>query len=150
MADHDVVGTPRREEFAQISAPLSSVLSDEFDGAVASLQITADVLLLAALGRAVERTLGAGIISVDIADGPYRGGLVALRCASARDTDATATLLEADRALTLGSLQGVEALPDAEVSLYPAGTAPVDLTTAARWNLRAPPWRRRTATGLVV
>ena len=137
VADHDVAGAPGRDELAQVSTPLSAVLSDELDGALTSLRVTEDVLLLAALGRAVERTLGAGIISVDIADGPYGGGLVGLRCASARDTDATATLLEADRALRLRSGRSAEALPDAEVSLSPAGTTPADLTAVRALQLSA-------------
>lgn len=135
VADHDADGAPGHDELAQVSAPLSVVLSDEFDGAVANLQVTADVLLLAALGRAVERTLGAGFLAVEIADGVYAGGLVVLRCVSARDTDATTTVLEATQALSPNSVPAAEALPAAAVLLSPAGTAPVELTAVRALQL---------------
>lgn len=137
VADHDGAGAPGSAEIVQLSAPLSVVLSDEFEGALASLKVTAEVLLLAALGRAVERTLGAGVVSVDIADGAHAGTVVTLRCASARDIDATATLLEAGRALILSSAHGAESLPEAVVSLSAAGTSPVDLTAVRALRLSA-------------
>jgi hypothetical protein len=137
VTDHDVAGAPGSAELSQVSATLSLVLSAEFDGALASLEVAADVLLLAALGRAIERTLGAGVISVDIADGVHAGRVVSLRCASARDADASATILEAGRALTLSSVHGAETVPEAVVSLGPAGASPVDLTAVRALQLSA-------------
>jgi hypothetical protein len=127
VADHDVAGAPGHEEIVPLSAPFSEVLSDEFDGALGALGITADVLLLAALGRAVERTLGAGFISVDILDGTFAGGTVALRCASARQVDASTTVADAHHGLAAGALAGGSLLPAAEVALAPMGLAAVEL-----------------------
>ncbi|MGB3481267.1 MAG: hypothetical protein WBB07_03495 [Mycobacterium sp.] len=128
VADHDAAGSPGHDEIVPLSAPLSDELSDEFDGAVEALGVVADVLLLAALGRAVERTLGAGYITVDIADGQFAGSSVALRCAAARDVDATSTLIDVDRLLASSAGQGGEVLPSAEIALAPTGTAPVELS----------------------
>jgi len=127
VADHDAAGSPGEDQIVHLSTPLSDVLTDEFDGALTSLQITEDVLLLAALGRAVERTLGSGAITVDIVDGTFAGSAVALRCASANDTQATAMLLEVDRLLALSSGHGNVNAPEAEIALSPAGTSRVGL-----------------------
>ncbi|MDF2823758.1 MAG: hypothetical protein K0R68_1166 [Mycobacterium sp.] len=127
VADHDVAGTPGHHEIVPLSAPLSDVVSAEFDGAVAGLGVAPDALLLAALGRAIERTLGAGYVAVDITDGKFAGATVALRCVSARDTDANEVLLEAESLLGLSGVQAATALTDVEVALSPTGTAPVAL-----------------------
>ena len=127
VADHDAAGTPGHDEIVRFAAPLDTVLTAEFDGALSSLRTTADVLLLAALGRAVERTLGAGVVSVGIADGNFAGSAVALRCVSARETHATAALLEADRTLALSSVHDAESVPVSEIVLSPAGTAALGL-----------------------
>lgn len=137
VADHDAAGTPGEDQIVLLSAPLSDVLTDEFDGALTSLRIPADVLLLAALGRAVERTLGAGAVTVDIVDGTFAGSAVALRCASARDAHATVMLLEADRVLALSSVQAADSAPEAEISLSPAGTARVELDADRALHLSA-------------
>lgn len=136
VADHDAAGAPGHDEIMRFAAPLNDVLTAEFDGAVTSLRIAADVLLLAALGRAIERTLGAGLVAVGIGDGNFAGSTVTLRCASAREIHATAALLEADRTLALGSADD-GAVPTAEIMLSPAGTAPVELDSDRALQLSA-------------
>ncbi|AQA05607.1 hypothetical protein BVC93_28155 [Mycobacterium sp. MS1601] len=128
VADHSPAGVPGHKDIVALSAPLSDVFSAEFDGAVEGLGIAADALLLAALGRAVERTLGAGFVAVDIADGKFAGATVSLRCASARDTDANEMLLETESILGLSGVQAAPGLAGAEVSLSPTGVAPVEIT----------------------
>lgn len=135
VADHDVAGNPGHDEIVPLSAPLSEILSAEFDGALLSLGVAPDVLLLAALGRAVERTLGAGSIAVDITDGAFAGGTAALRCASVHDTDATAALVEAEGSLTLSAAPSATAAAEAEVALSPTGTAPVELSATRALQL---------------
>jgi hypothetical protein len=137
VTDHLVAGAPGIDEIVPLSAPLSEVLSAEFDGAVESLGVAPDALLLAAFGRAVERTLGARYIAVDIADGKFAGATVVLRCASARDTDANEMLLEAESLLGLSGVQAAGSLSGAEVALSPAGTAPVEITETRALQLCA-------------
>jgi hypothetical protein len=52
--------------------------------------MTADELLLAALGRTVARTIGEGVVAVDVArDGRAVPGAIYLYCAGERQMDAT-------------------------------------------------------------
>ncbi|WP_199253320.1 hypothetical protein [Mycolicibacterium mengxianglii] len=137
VADRDAAGVPGHDEILPLSAPLSDVLGAEFDGALASLGVTADALLLAALGRAVARTLGTGVITVDIADGDFAGGAVSLYCTSPEATDANTALLDAEHLLALSSTQSGEVLAAAEVALSPTGAAPVKLSATRTLQLCA-------------
>jgi hypothetical protein len=137
VADHDAVGAPGNDQIVPFSAPLSEVLSGEFDGAVAGLGVAPDALLLATLGRAVERTLGGGFVAVDITDGKFAGATIALRCASARDTDANEVLLEVESLLGLSGVQAGAALSDAVVAFSPTGSAPVELSAKRALQLCA-------------
>jgi hypothetical protein len=66
MTDYDTVGRPEADDVAVVSAPLSDVLTQELDGASVALGVTAEDVLLAALGRAIERTIGEGAVAVDV------------------------------------------------------------------------------------
>ena len=123
VADHAAAGAPGHHEIVRLSAPLGQLLTEEFDGALISLRIAADVLLLAALGRAVERTFGECIIAVDMADGVFAGRQAILRCVSARDTHATATLMDADRILALSAVRAGDNGSEAEICLSRVDTA---------------------------
>ena len=117
VADHPASGAPGHQEVSLLSAPLSPLLTEEFDGALISLRVAADVLLLAALGRAVERTFGERVIAVDMADGVFAGKQAILRCVSAREADATAALMDADHILTSSALRDSATEPEAEICL---------------------------------
>jgi hypothetical protein len=123
VADHAAAGAPGHHDIVRFSAPLGTVLTEEFDGALISLRIAADVLLLASLGRAVERTLGERIIAVDLADGVFAGRQALLRCVSARDAHATAALMDADRILALSAIRDGAGESEAEVCLSRTGAA---------------------------
>lgn len=123
IADHTAAGAPGHHEVSRLAAPLSPLLTEEFDGALISLRVAADVLLLASMGRAVERTFGGRVIAVDMADGVFAGKQAILRCASARDTHATAALMDADRILTSSAIRDGAAEPEAEICLSRAGAA---------------------------
>ncbi|MET0896875.1 MAG: hypothetical protein ABWY45_03075 [Mycobacterium sp.] len=122
VADHTAAGAPGHHDVVRFSAPLDTLLTEEFNGALICLRISADVLLLAALGRAVQRTFGERIIAVDMADGVFAGRQAILRCVSARDTHATATLLDADRILALSAVREGGAGSQAEICLSRVGT----------------------------
>lgn len=67
VVDHDVVERPHADDLARLSAPLESTLAGELDWAQRSLGVGADELLLAALGRTIARTIGGGVVAVDLA-----------------------------------------------------------------------------------
>lgn len=78
LADHDA-DAARAPRWAKLSAPLSGVLTMELDGAQPGLQLTTEGVLLAALGRAIAKTIGEGAVSVTV-DG---AGVLTLTCALA-------------------------------------------------------------------
>jgi hypothetical protein len=65
IADRDAPGTPRAT--TRLAVPLTDMLTMELDGAAGALGLAADELLLAALGRTIARTIGHGVVAVDIA-----------------------------------------------------------------------------------
>lgn len=92
---YDTVGTD--VDMRRLEAPLSPVTTAELEGAVEYLGVDAEVLLIAALGRAIERVVGPGRAAVDVAAAKERsgGGLAVIRrlevdAVSASDVDATA------------------------------------------------------------
>jgi hypothetical protein len=123
-APHGVhLGSPVR-----LSAPLDDVLTLELDGAAFALGVAADELLLAALGRTVARTIGEGVMAVDVVrDGRAVPALVDLTCAGGGALDATEMVVMAHHALTdmptgrLGGFFG-DGDPAAEVFFNYVGT----------------------------
>lgn len=90
----DTAGTA--VDMRRLEAPLSPVITAELLGAVEYLGVDAEVLLIAALGRAIERVVGPGRAAVDVAAAKERsgGGLAVIRrvevdAVSASDVDAT-------------------------------------------------------------
>lgn len=79
-----------------MAVPLSHDLTAELDGAVAVAAVGFEEFLLAALGRAIARTIGVGVVTV--------GGLttvapIRLTCALERGLDADGLLADVRRAL---------------------------------------------------
>jgi hypothetical protein len=89
VVDHDIA-----EETSPVLEKLSMTPSDEVtaevDGATEWLGLAADEILLAALGRAIARTIGDGIVAVDVT-GERRWVLhaIPLMCATAQQASAT-------------------------------------------------------------
>lgn len=113
-----------------LSAPLDAVLTLELDGAAFALGVAADELLLAALGRAVARTMGEGVGAVDVVrDGRSAPALVDLHCVGEAELGATEMVVMAHHALTdvpTGHLAGFfgASAPAAEVFFNYVGTMP--------------------------
>lgn len=86
IADYATVGPPAVSDMATVSGALDDVLSAELDGAQTAMGCTAEDLLLAALGRAVARAIGDGVLTVDVVSGPERAGYrrVGVPCVSHR------------------------------------------------------------------
>ncbi len=89
IADHETFDAPRAADLAKISAPLDSTLTSELDGAQWYLGVAGEEILLAALGLAIARTIGEGVLPVDVAG---RSGSVPLSCTCAGLATATETL----------------------------------------------------------
>lgn len=99
---YDTVGT--EVDMRRLEASLSPVVTAELEGAVEYLGVDAEVLLIAALGRAIERVFGPGRAAVDVAAAKERsgGGLAVIRqlevdAVSASEVDAT-TMVQSVRA----------------------------------------------------
>jgi hypothetical protein len=65
VVDHDIAeGTAPVLE--KLSTPVSDELTAEVEGATDWLGLAADEIMLAALGRAIARTIGDGVVAVDV------------------------------------------------------------------------------------
>src|SRR5262249_11956614 len=67
VANQDSAEPPHADDLSRLSAVLSSELTSEVDEAQRSLRLAADEILLAALGRTIGRTIGDGVVAVDLA-----------------------------------------------------------------------------------
>jgi hypothetical protein len=129
LTDHEVVAAAPGQA-VKVAAPLDSVLTLELDGAAFALGLTGDELLLAAFGRTVARTIGDGVVAVDVArDGRSVPCALYLYCAGEPQMAATdvvalvhsALAADADDRL-LGSAEAAD-MP-AEVLFHYVGTTP--------------------------
>jgi hypothetical protein len=113
MTDYDVAGRPEGDDVAVVSAELSEVLTRELDGASAALGVTADDILLAALGRAIERTIGEGVAAVDVPGHGRTMYPVKLSCVGPQRMDATEMLAGVHHMMAAVSLRRtVHGVPD--------------------------------------
>ncbi len=93
VVDYDAPDVARPAGMVRLSPPDNEELTAELDGATEWLGVPADEILLAALARTIAKTLGDGIVPVDVAS--ERGSLldaVPLMCAIAQQADATEVL----------------------------------------------------------
>ena len=113
MTDYEVDGRPGGDDVAVVSAELSEVLTQELDGASAALGVTADDILLAALGRAIERTMGEGVAAVDVPGHGRTMYPVKLSCVGPQRMDATEMLTGVHHMMAAVSLRRtVHGVPD--------------------------------------
>lgn len=94
LADYDVDGAPTGSDLRRVPVPLPAVLSAELDGAAAHLGVLDGKILLAALGRTVARTIGSGVVAVDV-----DSHIIALDCVMPSELDATQLLAHVCSAL---------------------------------------------------
>lgn len=84
--------------------PDTAELTAELDGATEWFGIASDEILLAALARTIARTLGEGVVAVDIAsEGRCLLDAVPLTCLTARQASATELLGEVHRVMATAS-----------------------------------------------
>jgi hypothetical protein len=99
VVDHDIAdGTS--PVLDKVSTPPSDEVTAEVDGATEWLGVAADEILLAALGRAIARTIGDGVVAVDVT-GERRWLLhaIPLVCATVQQLSPTDMLGNVHRAL---------------------------------------------------
>lgn len=87
LTDYDADGAPAESDLQQLSVRLPEVLSAELDGAAEHLGLLNGKILLAALGRAVARSIGRGVVAVDV-----DSHIIALDCVKPAELDATELL----------------------------------------------------------
>ncbi|WKG06279.1 polyketide synthase [Mycolicibacterium sp. HK-90] len=98
IADHDTAGPALAADMATVSSALDEVLAAELLGAQIAMGCTVEDLLLAALGRTVARTIGEGMLTVDVASPPGPGGrLVGVPCVARRGLSGAELLAAARR-----------------------------------------------------
>jgi hypothetical protein len=107
----------------KLSALPSDEVTAEVDGATEWLGVAADELLLAALGRAIARTIGEGVVAVDVTgDRRWLLHAIPLLCATAQQADPTQMLGHVHRSLSAAPANAAS-LPS-EVFLNYIGTMP--------------------------
>lgn len=121
IADHEIADAPQAADLEKISAPLDSTLTGELDGAQWYLGLAGEEILLGALGLAIARTIGEGVVSVDVAG---HSGSVQLSCTSAGLATATETLGAVHRSLSSGPTALKVAAPLSEIYFSYLSAAP--------------------------
>ena len=122
IADHETIDAPQAADLTKISAPLDSTLTGELDGAQWYLGLAGEEILLAALGLAIARTIGEGVVPVDVAG---HSGSVALSCTSAGLATATEALGAVHRSLSaIPTAPNLAAAPPSEIFFSYLGTEP--------------------------
>lgn len=116
LTDYVMADPPLFADLKKVTAPLSRLLTLELDGAAATLGIVHDELLVAALGRAIERAIGPGTIAVDVPGYGTSVHPIALACAGPEEVDADEMLAGVHHALEALTIRrivhGVPANPE--------------------------------------
>ena len=135
VVDYPAADASRSANMARLSTPDTTELTAELDGATAWLGVPSDEILLAALARTIGRTLGDGVVPVDIAsDRRCLLDGVALVCAAARQASATEILGGVHHALaaaTEGAAAGPSEVYFNYIGAVPEATVPVQDTPPA-------------------
>ncbi|ULN50548.1 polyketide synthase [Mycolicibacterium goodii] len=114
IADRDAAGPAGLADTSMMSTALGDVLAAELAGAREALGCTTEEIVLAALGRTVARTVGEGLLTVDLdSDGqPNARRRVVVPCVSRRDLSGVELL-----ATARSTVSTAEARPRADVAL---------------------------------
>lgn len=135
VVDYPATDASRSAVMARIATPAGAELTAELDGATQWLGVPTDEVLLAALARTIARTLGDGIVPIDVASaGRPLLDAVPVVCATARQASATEVLADVHRVLATST----ERVTDRPAEVYfnyigavADGPAPVQETPPA-------------------
>jgi hypothetical protein len=101
LVDHDVADDTSAV-FDMLSTPASEEMTAEVDGATEWLGVAADEILLAALGRTIARTIGEGVVAVDVTgEARWLVHAIPLTCATAQQASPTEMLGDVHRLLAV-------------------------------------------------
>lgn len=106
VADYQAAGEVGAADLTTVASPLSRVVTDELDETCRALGLEPDELLLAALGGAIGRVVGEGVVGVDVSRRDGTACPVMLRCENDHGDRATETLVAVHRAVVTASLLG--------------------------------------------
>jgi hypothetical protein len=123
VVDYEVPDAGRPAGMVRLSTPDNEELTAELDGASQWLGAPTDELLLAALARTIAKTLGEGIVPVDVAS--ERGSLldaVPVMCVTAAQASATDVLRGVHNALASATERTADGM--SEVYLNYLGEVP--------------------------
>jgi hypothetical protein len=107
LTDYVVAGRPHTADLQKVTAPLSVLLTQELDGAASMLGVTSDEILVAALGRAIERTIGRGTVAVDVPGYGTSVHPMVLACAAPGQVDADEMLSGVHHALEALTIRNI-------------------------------------------
>jgi hypothetical protein len=88
LTDYDVEGPLLVDDLEKVAAPLTALLTQELDGASEALGLTTGEILIAAIGRAIERTIGAGVVTLDVPGYGTSIHAMTVRCAAPAEASA--------------------------------------------------------------
>ena len=113
VVDYVTADVTRPADMVRLATPDTVELTAELDGATEWLGVAPDEILLAALARTIAKTLGDGVVPVDVAS--ERGCMldgVPLLCATAQQAGATDVLRGVHRSLASASERAAGALSE--------------------------------------
>lgn len=149
LTDYDVADVGCSHRRVRHQAPLTRVLTLELDGALSGLKSSIEELLLAALGRAIARTIGNGVLVVDV----EARGRVAVMCATDRQVSASEMLSDVRAMLaTAGEPPAPNAARGADIHFSYSGADPWSGFDGEQAGHGAPPLQLRAyrTAGLLV
>jgi hypothetical protein len=121
VVDHETPEPPQPLDLANLSAPLNSTLTGELDGAQWYLGVATEEIVLAALGLAIARTIGEGVVAVDVAG----HGTIPLTCTAAHPANATEILGAVHRTMAAGpTAPRIAAKPPSDIFFSYLGSEP--------------------------
>lgn len=112
LTDYDAVGQPKAEDMVMVAAPLSALLTEELGGAAEVLGLTSGEILLAALGRALQRTIGDGTVTVDVPGCGATMQSLALPCVAPGVAHADELLAGIHRSMEATETVAIHGMPD--------------------------------------
>lgn len=128
LVDHDIAegACPVLEKISMLP---SDELTAEVDGATEWLGVATDEILLAALGRAIARTIGDGVVAVDVTgDRRWRLHAIPLLCATAQQAGPTELLSHVHRMFGVVPTPATSLSPEIflnYIGTLPDGTSPM-------------------------
>ena len=139
VVDYDIADATRPATMSRLSVADTEELTAELDGATEWLGVASDEILLAALARTIARTLGDGVVPVDVAsEGRCLLDAIPLPCAAQAQASATELLGAVHRTVAAATEGAAHNL--SEVYFNYLGEVPDEVLCPYRFRTRRPDW----------